>query len=882
VLVAWPAAHVLAQTPATAAGPDPVAVMHRALERALVGGNREAFAALFADGVARTGMRLDQDELFRPGITQAIVKERDRMPLEGVAPGDGYRSVIDVFMSTPTKARVLTAAMDVQRPAGGALESWRIVTLELLSSVEGIYKLRLNTSRPFAARNFVVTSEDLELVLDAGAVFQIECDDGVTGLVMVGRGTMKFSPAPAAERGQLRIFAGTESLATPFETAFVRLSPSDYAKRAARDRLVEQPADARQTRRAQQVFARESGKTFAVNLEDVTTERWHLLPPADDFVAEIETRRFDTLTYSRSSVQAEDVSLYQRDQKRTIALYASAAKIAARGRFYSDDASREYDVLDYTIDVSVVPERSYIEARARMQLRVRSTSVSTVMLRLEEGLAVKDVTSVEYGPLLHLRVRGQNALLVSLPRVAPQDSDLTLIIRYAGQVDSQELDVDTVAVLPDPQEQTLPSALIEPHFLLSSRVVWYPQNPVSDYATGTLRVTVPSGYRVIASGAPVPSDNVVSLRDLVAQGGGVPFTFRADQPLRYMGFAVSRFVRAEERQVTVDTGRPGADIDAVTLTIETQPRLQGRARQLATQAQNILAFYSSLIGEAPFPAMTIGLVESETPGGHSPGYFVLLNDPVPNSNVSWRADPASFDSFPEFFIAHELAHQWWGQAIGWKNYHEQWLSEGFAQYFAALWAQRSRGDRVFSDMLRQFRRWSLADSDQGPVHLGYRLGHIKSDLRVYRAVVYNKGAAVLHMLRRLVGDEAFFAGLRRFYEDRRFQKAGTDDFERAIEAETGRNLDRFFERWIYGTGIPRLSYHTAVSGNVATVTFEQRGDTVFDLPVTVTVTGTDGRTREFVVEVNEASVTRTLQHDRPIRQVQVNRDNAALAEFDER
>jgi hypothetical protein len=881
VLLAVHAPSAEAQTPAPATALDPVVAMHRALERALAAANREAFAALFAQGVAKTGIRLDQDELFRPGITQAIVKERDRAPLEGVPPGDGFRSVIDVFMATPTKARVLTAALDVQRPSGGGSNSWRIVTLELLSSVEGIYKLRLNTSRTFAARNFVVSSEDLELVLDEGTVFQVECDEGVTGIVMVGRGTLKFSPTPPAERGQLRIFAGTESLATPFETAFVRLSPSDYAKRVTRDRLVEQPADSRQTRRAQQVFSKESGKTFAVNLEDVTSERWHLLPPSEDLVAEIETRRYDTLTYSRSSIQAEDVSLYQREQKRTIALYASAAKIAARGRFYSDDAGREYDVLDYNIDVSVVPERSFIDGRARLVLRVRSTSVTTVMLRLDEGLDVTDVTSVEYGPLLHLRVRGQNAFLVSLPRVAPQDSDLTLIVRYAGQVESQALDVDTVAVLPDPQE-VVPSGIIEPHFLLSSRVVWYPQNPVSDYATGTLRVTVPSNYRVIASGTPVESDNVVNLRDLVTQGGGVAFTFRADQPLRYMGFVVSRFVKADERTVTVDTGRPGTDIDKVALAIETQPRLQGRGRQLATQAQNIMAFYSSLMGEAPFPSMTIGLVESETPGGHSPGYFVLLNDPIPNPNLSWRADPASFDSFPEFFIAHELAHQWWGQAIGWKNYHEQWLSEGFSQYFAALWAQRSRGDRVFTDMLRQFRRWSLADSDQGPVHLGYRLGHIKSELRVYRALVYNKGAAVLHMLRRLVGDEAFFAGIRRFYEDRRFQKAGTDDFERAMEEQTGRNLDRFFERWIYGTGIPRVFYHAAVSGNVATLTFEQRGGTVFDLPVTVTVTGTDGRRGEFVVELTEATEARTLQHDGPIRQVQVNRDGAALAEFDEK
>jgi hypothetical protein len=77
--------------------------MHRALERALAAANREAFAALFAQGVAKTGLRFDQDELFRPGITQAIVKERDRAPLEGVPPGDGFRSVIDVSWPHPPR-----------------------------------------------------------------------------------------------------------------------------------------------------------------------------------------------------------------------------------------------------------------------------------------------------------------------------------------------------------------------------------------------------------------------------------------------------------------------------------------------------------------------------------------------------------------------------------------------------------------------------------------------------------------------------------------------------------------------------------------------------------------------------------------------------------
>ena len=67
------------------------------------------------------------------------------------------------------------------------------------------------------------------------------------------------------------------------------------------------------------------------------------------------------------------------------------------------------------------------------------------------------------------------------------------------------------------------------------------------------------------------------------------------------------------------------------------------------------------------------------------GYFAVISTPVSFATLNWRGDPASFENFPQFFLAHELAHQWWGQAIGWKNYHEQWISEGFAQYFAALY-----------------------------------------------------------------------------------------------------------------------------------------------------------------------------------------------------
>jgi hypothetical protein len=822
-------------------------------------------------------------DLFVPGAVRSVVRERDRAPLEGVPPGQGYRVVVEFFVETPGRARLLTASLDLKRPADGDTASWRIVNAEGLTSIQGIYKLRLQNKVQYAARNFEIAAEDFSLTLTDGNVFLVECDEGVTGLVLIGRGEMRFSPKPSSEKGQLRLYAGSETLVTPFEDAFVRLSPGDYEIRSKPAALSGMPPEPRVLRRAQEVFEQQSPKSYNIDLREFSRDDWFLVPQADDFLSEVDTRRFGVLTYSKSNAQAEDISLFHREKRKTIALYSSVNKIALRGRFFNDDFLRDYDVSDYNIKAAINPVRQTIQARARLAIRTRA-SMSTVQLRLAETVGVTSVTSIEYGPLLHLRLRGQNMVLVNLPRLLPPDSDLTLIINYTGRIEPQSLETESIQA-----GQETPSAdqaiATEPNYLLSNRSYWYPQNPVPDFASATLRLSVPDGYTCVASGEPLPTTTEVSLRDIVElPEGSRVFNFRANQPLRYLAFIVSRFNAVGDRTIVLgdDASDPGAP--RVEFRVLANPRQMSRGRAVSKPAEDIVRFYTSLMGDAPFPSMTLALIESQVPGGHSPGFLVVVNEPLPTSEniVSWRSDPAWFDGFPEFFLAHELAHQWWGQAVGWKNYHEQWLSEGFAQYFAALYAQKTRGEKTFTDMLRQFRRWSLADSDQGPVHLGYRLGHIKNEPRVFRAVVYNKGAAVLHMLRRLLGDDQFFAGLRAFYEDRKFQKAGTDDLQRAFESLSGRRLDRFFERWIYGTDIPRLTYHVTMQDRSVIIRFEQSPDLIFDVPVTVTLTYIDGRTQDVVVKVTDAQVEQTIPTAGAVRQVQVNRDNAALAEFEQR
>ena len=180
-------------------------------------------------------------------------------------------------------------------------------------------------------------------------------------------------------------------------------------------------------------------------------------------------------------------------------------------------------------------------------------------------------------------------------------------------------------------------------------------------------------------------------------------------------------------------------------------------------------------------------------------------------------------------------------------------------------------------------RWAIRSSDEGPVYLGYRLGHLKNDSRVLRALIYNKGAMVLHMLRRLTGDDAFFRAIRRFYSEHRFSKGGTDTLRQAFETETGLEFSRFFERWIYGWTLPVLKYTSETDKSGArpalVVRFEQ-GDQVFDFAVTVTLRFADRTVREVTLPIRDRRVEHRIPLEGALRSVQVNRDRAVLLKGD--
>ena len=788
-----------------------------------------------------------------PAPARVVVKERDRTEI----PSGRQRLLLEAFSEYGAEGRLVTFSVDLERSTDG----WKIVSASRIGNVGGLYRLSLNAAKQYEIRNLTVRAPDLTLHIPSGTAFVAEIPDGPTAVILLGDGEMVFSPPDAAERTQVRIFSGHEVLETGFDAAFIRVRPNDFTERFPPGALIPRAVSQGDLRRAGDVFEEYIGKTLQIDLADLSRERWSITPQFNDVIAEIRTDKRGSLTYTRSTQDQEDITMFDRRRRKNISVYASAEKLAKRGRFYSEDDLVDYDVIAHDIDARISPDRLFIEGSARIKLKVRTAGIATLSFRLAESLVVRGVYSPEFGRLLHLRVVNQNSLIVSLPATAVRGTEFWLNVLYGGRVPPQELDREAVALPQEPEAGLIPP---EARYLYSHRAYWYPQSTVSDYATAKLAITVPADYDVIATGSPVGEPSPPAG---VAESGQKPrrvFVFESERPVRYLAFVVTRLKPVNVRQ-----------LDDVTLSVVANPRQTGRARAMIGRTEDIFSFYKSLVGRAPYPSFTLAFTEREAPGGHSPAYFAVVDQVMHTGGITWRNDPVNFEDYPAFFVAHEVAHQWWGQAVGWKNYHEQWLSEGFAQYFALLYAEKKLSG-VSANVLRQMRQTAIDQSSQGPVYLGYRLGHIRGQTPVFRSVVYNKAAMVLHMLRRLMGDEAFFKGLRDFYGNWEFKKAGTGDFQAAMEQASGKPLGRFFDAWIFGEAIPRVKFTHRVEKDQVAVEFAQQGDPV-DIPITVTLTYASGETAEVVVPVVDKVTEQRIPLKGPLRSVQANADHGALA-----
>lgn len=280
----------------------------------------------------------------------------------------------------------------------------------------------------------------------------------------------------------------------------------------------------------------------------------------------------------------------------------------------------------------------------------------------------------------------------------------------------------------------------------------------------------------------------------------------------------------------------------------------------------MLEFYANLIG--PYPYAKLALVQSSTRfGGMENASAVFFDEKAITG--SGRIEGT---------VAHEIAHQWFGDAVTAADWHHLWLSEGFATYFGALFFERADGRDRFMQMMARSKTRYLASHKQHPAPI--HDPSVTDLFRLLNAYTYSKGGWVLHMLRGLMGDAAFFAGIRDYYRTYRDETALTRHFQRVMEFHAGQPLGWFFEQWVYETGHPVYEVTWSWRENVKTldVRIRQTQDRpVFRMPLTLAVYAGETKRRE-TVDVRTRDQTFSFALDAKPSQVILDPDEWVLKE----
>jgi len=351
----------------------------------------------------------------------------------------------------------------------------------------------------------------------------------------------------------------------------------------------------------------------------------------------------------------------------------------------------------------------------------------------------------------------------------------------------------------------------------------------SDKALVEFVVDAPTGRTVVANGTP---------RAQSASGGRTRSTWATAAPIPtyLMVIAAAPLTATELGQTACGLAAVGR---CVPQRVYTAPEQAGAMPGNFAQADSIVAFFARTVG--PFPYEQLAHLQSSTRfGGMENAGAIFYNDALFRSPAGVSVG----------LIAHEVAHQWFGDAVTEREWGHLWLSEGFATYFAALYTEKSLGDSAFRAEREGIRSAVLRAevATTRPV-----IDTAQTDLlALLNANSYQKGGFVLHMLRREVGDSAFFRAIRAYWTPRVHGTALTDDLRAVMEREVGRDLSWFFDQWLRRPGFAELRVrpvHDAARRTLTLVVEQGERFGPYRLPLTVELVFADGVKAEATVLV---------------------------------
>ncbi len=714
---------------------------------------------------------------------------------------------------------------------------------------------------------------DAVMSLDEGTLAFFSPFEGrITGAVFSGRGHALAVPRDPVEKQQMGRFLGAPVLDETFASAYLRFTDG------AADELLSQFHKANLSPQADTSFVSQWEPTLT-RINSLYTLRILV-----DFLSPDPRPAFYANLDGASTGPFDIVVDGQRDEQF---LLGQTVKTAS-GTFYDTWTSHRvpnlpvrtiaFRALHYFLESSILPNNS-LDATATIQIRAETGKARILVFELSRALTVDRVTGEHGEPLEFFQNegmtlqersrRGNDFLYVVLSAVPSQNQEFALQFHYHGNV------------IEDAGNGVL---------FVGARESWYPHlGDPSEFAPYALAIRWPRKLRLVATGSKLDEHEEGEFR--IAH-------WKTEKPTAVAGFNLGQYATssvtsgghsidvyanreleenlrsrlqaspAEGIAIPSQTVAPSARL-ALTLPRPT-PSPADALKQLGKEIDSSVHFYETFSGPFPFHNLSV----SQIPGTFGQGwpgllYVSTLSFLSPEAQQRAGLSPSSQEHFTELVPYHEVAHQWWGNVVGWSSYRDQWIDEAISNYLALLFAD-SRGNpehalRVWLSRYRHLLTEKSPDADEpagdiGALTLGLRLNSSKSP-SAYERVVYSKGSWVIHMLREMLRqpgtkqpDAGFTALLQKLVTKYAYRALSTDDLQHEVESamtpamdlENSRSMDWFFDDWVRGTGIPHYrveftSHHDETGYSVRGKLFQTGVPRSFLASVPLYATGSSGR-----------------------------------------
>ena len=479
---------------------------------------------------------------------------------------------------------------------------------------------------------------------------------------------------------------------------------------------------------------------------------------------------------------------------KTAALLALVLFAALSGARAADPP--QFVVKKYDIKVQLFPTTHILDATTRIDF-VPQTSISQLSFELNSSLRVQKIVDPA-GADVSFQQDGLT-LKITLPSPVTEGQASSLTVSYKGGLGTAD----------GSPVEGLKLSYVGPegsYLLYPGR--WFPvARPGLNRFAATLHVTVPTGETVIASGTPSPP---------VDEAGNTTYSFEFEQSSFPGTFYAGTYSAQHESAF-------GANV-----YLFLKPGNENYAADYGATAAKIMSFYSSKFGSLPNGNLAVVEIANDTVGGYSSPGIVALASRGFSSPVN------------EQLLAHEISRQWWGSYVSPATSDDAFLDDGLSLYSSALYIEQSKGETAFENLMHSTAIGALTHEETAPIS---QAGSLQPFTPQYESIVAQKGAMVFHMLRWVIGDEAFTKALHELVRQYAWKSATTQDFEKAAEQASNEKLTYFFAQWVSSTGVPqfkdswaiyRVGNHYQVVGKI------QQDLDIFRMPVDVRV-NSEGR-----------------------------------------